>query len=294
MFLGKYKLMLGSDCKLIYGTADYHRKRLKVLESERYIRRVNRLYIKLDDKGTRLVKEFGYDYSYKCRRKEYIDRLNEIAKVAALTLDSNIDFIASWNIKDDDIFTEQSRKYLGKMIYQEKEFIVYYIANGKRKPYVSQILNDIRKLVSYKNIIIFVEDFNLIKAKRNFVFGNDSTVIINPIPENFNLMRRYEDIDFYEIIKQMYSNTEVLLSNWVKADYMTEDRTYIFFMPFIDTERLYGLNKFYNNNKNIIRKIDIITLKENKEKIEEILTNKTNIVEMDEWLGGIDGERQEK
>lgn len=212
---------------------------MKVLESERYIRRVNRLYIKLDDKGTRLVKEFGYDYSYKCRRKEYVDRLNEIAKVAALTLDSNIDFIASWNIKDDDIF-------------------------------------------------------NLIKAKRNFVFGNDSTVIINPTPENFNLMRRYEDIDFYEIIKQMYSNTEVLLSNWVKADYMTEDRTYIFFMPFIDTERLYGLNKFYNNNKNIIRKIDIITLKENKEKIEEILTNKTNIVEMDEWLGGIDGERQEK
>ena len=107
-------------------------------------------------------------------------------------------------------------------------------------------------------------------------------------------MRRYEDIDFYEIIKQIYSNIEVLLSNWVKADYMTEDRTYIFFMPFIDTERLYGLNKFYNNNKNIIRKIDIITLKENKEKIEEILTNKTNIVEMDEWLGGIDGERQEK
>lgn len=136
-----------------------------MLESERYIRRVNRLYIKLDDKGTRLVKEFGYDYSYKCRRKEYVDRLNEIAKVAALTLDSNIDFIASWNIKDDDIFTEQSRKYLGKMIFQEKEFIVYYIANDKRKPYVSQILNDIRKLVSYKNIMIFVEDFNLIKAK---------------------------------------------------------------------------------------------------------------------------------
>ena len=101
-----------------------------MLESERYIRRINRLYIKLDDKGTRLVKEFGYDYSYKCRRKEYVDRLNEISKVAALTLDSNIDFIASWNIKDDDIFTEQSRKYLGKMIYQEKEFIVYYIANG--------------------------------------------------------------------------------------------------------------------------------------------------------------------
>ena len=52
-----------------------------MLESERYIRRINRLYIKLDDKGTRLVKEFGYDYSYKCRRKEYVDRLNEIVEL---------------------------------------------------------------------------------------------------------------------------------------------------------------------------------------------------------------------
>ena len=82
---------------------------MKVLESERYIRRVNRLYIKLDDKGTRLVKEFGYDYSYKCRRKEYIDRLNEIAKVAALTLDSNIDFIASWPPPAADFFSAPPR-----------------------------------------------------------------------------------------------------------------------------------------------------------------------------------------
>ena len=59
MFLGKYKMMLGSDCKLIYGTKDYHRKRLKILEKEKYIRRVNSLYIKLDVKGTKLIKTFG-------------------------------------------------------------------------------------------------------------------------------------------------------------------------------------------------------------------------------------------
>ena len=51
-------MMLGADCKMIYGTKDYHRKRLKLLEQEKYIRRVNKLYIKLDDKGTKLVKEF--------------------------------------------------------------------------------------------------------------------------------------------------------------------------------------------------------------------------------------------
>ncbi len=71
--------------KLIYGTKDYHRKRLKVLENEKYIRRVNSLYIKLDVKGTKLVKTFGYDYNNYCRTKEYIGRLNEIAKIAAIT-----------------------------------------------------------------------------------------------------------------------------------------------------------------------------------------------------------------
>ena len=64
MFLGRYKTMLSSDCKLIYNTKDYHRKRLKVLEKEKYRRRIDRSYIKLDDKGTKIVKEFGYDYSF--------------------------------------------------------------------------------------------------------------------------------------------------------------------------------------------------------------------------------------
>ena len=71
MFLGQYKMMLGSDCKKIYKSKDYGRKRLKVLEKEQYIMRVNKLYIKLNDKGTRLVKEFGYDYNFKCRKKNY-------------------------------------------------------------------------------------------------------------------------------------------------------------------------------------------------------------------------------
>ena len=165
MFLGKYKLMLGSDCRLIYGTTDYHRKRLKVLESERYIRRVNRLYIKLDDKGTRLVKEFGYDYSYKCRRKEYVDRLNEIAKVAALTLDSNIDFIASWNIKDDDIkidwkkfdnepIKENVKVFELKEAYKIHETMEVKDILEKRMTYVSSQRKEIIDLMKKANLTI--------------------------------------------------------------------------------------------------------------------------------------------
>jgi len=293
MFLAKYKMMLGSDCKKVYKTKDYHRKRLKVLEQEKYIRRVNRLYIKLDDKGTKMVKEFGYNYSFTCRKKKYIDRLNEIARIAALTIDSNIEFIASWDLKDSSIYTETSRKYLGKLKYQDKESIVYYISREKHISYISQAINDIQKIMDYKNILIFIENMNILNEKQSFVFGKDSTIIINPSKENLTIFKELEKIDLYEIVKKIYSDKEILLSNWKKAEYMTEDRVYIVVMPFIDTEKINRLRMFYKNNPKEKRKIDIITLKENKEKICEILTNKANIIELDNWLGGINGEREE-
>lgn len=293
MFLAKYKMMLGSDCKKVYKTKDYHRKRLKVLEQEKYIRRVNRLYIKLDDKGTKMVKEFGYNYSFSCRKKKYIDRLNEIARIAALTIDSNIEFIASWDLKDSSIYTQTSRKYLGKLKYQGKETIVYYISREKHISYISQTINDIQKIMNYKNILIFIENMNILSEKQRFVFGKDSTIIINPTKENLNIFKELESFDLYEIVKKIYSNKDILLSNWKKAEYMTEDRTYIVLMPFIDTEKINRLRMFYKNNPKVNRKIDIITLTENKEKICEILTNKVNIIELDNWLGGINGEREE-
>lgn len=294
MFLAKYKLMYGSDCKMVYDTKDYHRKRLKVLEQEKYIRRVNRLYIKLDVKGTKMVKDFGYDYSFNCRKKEYIDRLNEIAKIAALTINSNIEFVASWDLKDSNIYTQTSRKYLGKIKYHNKESLVYYISKEKQISYISQTINDIQKIMNYKNILIFIENMNILNEKQRFVFGKDSTLIINPTKFNLNLLKKLEKVDLYEIVKKIYSNKEILLSNWIKAEYMTNNREYIVVMPFIDTEKLNKLGMFYKNNPNVNRKIDIITLKENKEKICEILTNKVNIVELDNWLGGImDGKREE-
>ncbi len=282
--------MLGTDCKKIYNSKDYYRKRLKTLENERYIRRINTSYIKLDDKGTKLIKAFGYNYSFSCRKKEYIERMCEIAKIAALTLGSNMKFIASWDLKDNNIFTETSRKYLGELSYNDKKTLVYYISRNKQISYISQVRNDIQKIVGYNDIIIFTENMKILKQNSNFIFGKNSTIIIEPTYKNLEIIRNIEKIDFYKIVKKFYSK-EMLLSNWKNADYMTEGEEYIILMPFIDTEKLHRINIFFNNNKGTNRKISIMTLKENKEKIEEILTKKTNIVEIDESLmGGINEE----
>ena len=286
-FLKKYKIMLASESKRIYKSKGYHYKRLKVLEKERYIKRIDRYYIGLDIEGTKLLKNMGYDYNRICRRKDYQNRVKEIVKIATLTLDSNIEFIPSWELKDNDIFTETARKFIGELIYQQKKYVAYYISKDKENVYIKQVINDIQKTVEYNNVIAFIENINILnKSNRYFIFGKASTLIINVNKTNLERMRYIQKADLYEVLKQIYENKELLLSNWKKADYMTEDKQYIFLMPFIDTEKLHKLNIFYNN-KISNRKIDILTLKENKRKIEEILSNNTNIIELDNWLGGI-------
>ena len=286
-FLKKYKFMLASESKRIYKSKGYHYKRLKALEKERYIKRIDRYYIGLDIEGTKLLKNMGYDYNRICRRKDYQNRVKEIVKIATLTLDSNIEFIPSWELKNNAIFTETARKYIGELIYQQKKYVSYYISKDKENVYIKQVINDIQKTIEYNNVIVFMENINILnKSNRYFIFGKASTLIINVNKTNLERMRYIQKADLYEVLKQIYENKEILLSNWKKADYMTEDKQYIFLIPFIDTEKLHKLNIFYNN-KISNRKIDILTLKENKRKIEEILSNNTNIIELDNWLGGI-------
>ena len=282
--------MLGVDCKRIYKSKDYHRKRLKVLEKERYIRRINKLYIKLDDKGTKLVRKFGYDYSFQCRSKEYMERMREIAKIAGITIDSDIDFIASWNLKESNELTNRGRKYLGKMIYKEKETYIYYIAKDKQIGYITQVINDIQKMTADKNVIIFMENLELLSKNQKYVFGKESTVVIKYTNRNLQILKELINLEIYETIKKIYNNREILLSNWGKANYMTEDKDYIILMPFIDTEKLHELNVFFNKKANEDKKINIMTLSENIKKIGEILIKSIECIELDNWLGGIDDE----
>ncbi len=281
-FLCKYKMMLATDSKKIYKSKDYYLKRLKVLEKEQYIKRVNRYHIKLDIKGIKLVKELGFYYHNVCRKEKYQKRVQEIMKIATLTLDSDIRFLTSWEIKDSNVFTEMGRTFIGLLNYYNRDYIAYYISKDKSFHYVRQVINDVNKSIQYNKSVVFMEDLkNLNKSNKYFIFGKESTLIINPIKENLDRIRLLQEIDCYDILQQIYKGKEILLSNWAKADYMTEEKQYILFIPFIDTEKLHRLNIAFNNNEKLNRKIDIVTLKENKEKIEEILTNEINIVELD-------------
>lgn len=284
-FLRTYKQMKAIDCKKIYRSKDYYLKRLKVLEKERYIKRENRYYIKVDIEGRRLLNDLCYENYNLCRNKDYQDRIKDIAKVAMLGLDSDIEFIPSWELKDKHVYTDLGRKYIGELKYMGKKCIAYYISNRNNPIYARQIATDIDKMFSYDNVIVFIEDFNMInKGNKYFMLGKNSLELIRPSEENLELMRLFESIDLYEVLKLIYKGKEILLSDWDKADYMTEENLYIFLMPFVDTVKLHKLNVFYKSSTGSSKKIDIVTLKENRDIIDKVLKRKTNIVELDEWL----------
>lgn len=232
-FIGKYKKIKAVDCKKIYKSKDYYRKRLKVLEKSNYIKR-DKGIIKLDEEGRKLFNMFGYKNHNLCRNKDYQERVDDIVRIATVALGSNIEFTASWEMKDDKIYTNYGKKYIGKLKYQNEDYIVYYISKRNSSIYAKQILTDIKMTLLFNKVILFIEDFKIFnKANKYFITNKKSTLVINPTEHNLELMQFLEDIDIYDILRKIYVGQEILLSNWNRADYMTENGQYIICMPLL-------------------------------------------------------------
>lgn len=284
-FLKQYKMLKVKDCNLIYKTKKYFRKRVNNLIERGYVKRYKR-HIILDTNGRKYLNLIGTSYIKNMDSKSYMERHKYIASVATTTIDTNIVFIPSWDLKEKDKFTEKSRRYIGKLIIEDKDYIVYYISSQKEHVYKKQIIFDIKKLPSNQDVIILVDDINLInKSYLYYAFDKANTYIILNNEENMRLIREYKSINFYDIIQAMYED-ELIISDWKYADYYSRDK-YILSMPFINTEKLKKIQRYYNINTNENKKLDIITLKENENKIKEILNNKCNIRTFNnELLGG--------
>ena len=286
-FLSEYKMLKVEDARLIYKTKRYYRQRVNRLINNEYVKRY-KSYIIIDKKGREILGKVGSLYIKNIKNESYMERLKYIASIATITIDSNVKFIPSWQIKEKDKFTETARRYIGKIIIKSKEYLVYFISAKKEHIYIKQILFDVKKSINNNDIIIFVDDLNVIcKKYYNLSLGKNNTYIILNNESNKIIFKNYNTIDIHELVERIY-NQEILISDWDKADYLLEDNTYIVVMPFINTEKIENINWYYNENTDSIKKVKILTLKENEEKIKEIISNKCEVTSFDKnLLGGI-------
>ena len=286
-FLSKYRIMSIMDAKSIYKTEWYYRKRINNLVEEEYIKKYKYYYIMLGKNGRKASNLIGKEYLKNKSNSAYMDRLIALSNIATITIGSDIEFIPSWKIKNKEIYTETARKFLGELSRKQKKYVVYYIASNKNNTYLKQVIFDINKTINYDNLIIFVDDYKIIsQMKSYFVFDKKHAYIIKNTNENKEILKKYNDIDFYDLIKRIY-NKPILISDWEYADYIAELNHFIIVMPFIDTTRISQINWFYKENTSTKKKIDFITLKENEEVLKEILTDKCNVIILpDNLLGG--------
>lgn len=285
-FLSKYKMLKVEDASLIYKTKRYYRQRVNKLIDKEYVKRY-KSYIMIDKKGRKVLDEVGSGYIKNIKNEAYMERLKNIASIATLSINSNIEFIPSWEIKEKDQFTETARRYIGKIIIEDKEYLTYYISSEKEHVYIKQLLFDVNKAVNYDEIIIFVENLNVINTRySNLSFGKQNTYIIQNTRTNKEILKKINDVNVHDLLENLYEK-EILISDWDKADYVLEDGRYILYMPFINSEKIARLDWYYQENIESNKKLEILTLEENKEKIQEILKRKCKIKTIDkDLLGG--------
>lgn len=285
-FLSKYKMLKVEDAKLIYKSKRYYRQRVNRLIDNEYVKRY-KSYIIISKKGRKILNKVGTDYIKNIKNESYMERLKNIASIATVSIDSNIKFIPSWDIKDKEIYTETARRYVGKMIIENDEYLVYYISSKKKHVYIKQLLFDIKKALNYNEIIIFVENFDVVnKNYSNLSFGKNNTYIIKNTEENKKIIKEIYNMNAHEILENIYQK-EIMISDWKYADYLIEDGTYIVYMIFLNTEKINRLNWYYKENTNSNRKVEIVTLEENKQKVDELSCNNVKVKTLNvDLLGG--------
>jgi len=271
IFLGKYKMMSLDNTRYIYETVTYQEKRMVALVKHNYVKRLKHRYITLGTKGKEYLLENGFEIVNHCRNANNIERLNIISDIASSLIQNNLNFISSWEMKKEDEPTTHSRRYIGKLEYNnQEEFLMYAIYDGKDDKYIKSIYYDIRKENGYTNSMIFTNDISkIVLHEKGFYFGNKYTILV-PYSEygKFLIRNNYEiRRSIYLRLKELY---EVELTNFKFADLKIDDNNYVVIMPLINMETLARLYCYFDANEDY-KNIYIFGLEEYEEVIRAFL-----------------------
>ncbi len=186
--------------------------------------------------------------------------MTTISYLASLFIGSGIEFIPSFELKDDNYFRTQSRPFVGSIKFNGNNYLVYYISKKSTKRFCNSIIYDFQKEQKYKQAILFIEDINMIDIK-DYVFGSNQFIIFTfPFENWIYVFNEQFKIDYGKILNEFgYNNS--FISEWYFCDYETKNKQFIVFFPFIDCEKIYKLRLFYRENRKYIENLHIICSK---------------------------------
>lgn len=285
VFLYEYHFLKYSDAKFLFNTSEYYRRQISDLLNNDYIKKHNTGTYILSDNGKRYLKSLGYDFGTKMAySKKYIERQILISYIAAVFYNnSNINFIPSFKLKDKEIFTIKSRRYIGSIVINKKEYLTYYISKKQDKKYIDSVFYDIQKEKDYNNIIIFTEDISKIDLNQ-FCFGLKEVLIIENTLNNLVKINYINKVHWSRIIHNLYQN-KVFISEYNFCDYTDKKNIFVSCFYFIDTEKINLLKYFLRENKD--KKIDIICSRDLLDILKSEIPNQNYyLIDFDSFIKG--------
>lgn len=251
IFLYEYHFLKNDNAVFLYDSMQYYKRQLSSLIKYDYIRKHHSGCYILGDTGKKYLRNLGYDLSTKMPySQKYIDRQIVISYIAAFYYYNPIvEFIPSFKLKEKDVFTIRSRRYIGLIKINKKEYLTYYINKEQDKKYIESVFFDIQKEQKYKNIIIFSEDISKINLKK-FSYGLNEVLVLEPNLKNLEKLQYINKMDWSKVIKNKFGNI-VFLSEYNFCEYTNKKDKYVLCFYFIDTEKINLIKYFIRENENI-------------------------------------------
>lgn len=112
LFVNKYKYVKVSDFKYLYNMKQFYRTRLKILLNNSYLRKI-KWYVILGKNGKIYLESLGYKCPRTPYEKSFVERNKIISSFAAYYKNNpRVNYIPSVDLKDKDIFTITSRRFI--------------------------------------------------------------------------------------------------------------------------------------------------------------------------------------
>ena len=296
-FLAEYKTITLDNTRYIYGTKTYQEKRICHLVKENYLTRLQHREIALSRKGKEFLTGLGVQIKEHCRNTNNIERLKVISDIAAFTKFSRtMNFIPSWSLKDRKSPTQDSRRYLGLLSFDQTLYTIYSLYGEKTDKYVTSLYYDLKKEREIYSSIIFTNDIDrIVYHKKKFLFCDSHLYLIKYNEFNKRIIRNYDKIRTC-LFNDLSKRHDIKYTNDWNMDFLVDGYKYVKLALFLDLNQLVGLRYtiqanssrsetmfvacFEEDEKYVTHLVDncgIITLQ--KSQIEEYLDK--NFIEMD-------------
>ena len=177
-FLAKYQYLKTSDVPYFFNSKKYYRRRITTLIEKKIIKRSNST-LTLASQGKQYIKKvLNLDYNKLNRNPTYVQRLLYISNLAAYYQNNpTVTFIPSFDLKNREILTITSRRYIGILDINGIKYLTYHISKLHDNKYIASVIFDIQKEKEFKNFIVLVDDLSKINLQ-DFTFGYNQVLII--------------------------------------------------------------------------------------------------------------------